>query len=273
MRFGADPHVVGRVIRLNRSLHRRRGVAAVVFRPDVGRTMSCGYRFCPTGRNSPRSASYGIGRMADVRASEAGLHVVRPRRAPTRHCRRFSARRRSGDFAMPDFITCASCPRPWATPESAPVSGTAVRAARARWGRLPDCVRERGQPAAARGMARAQACDSGLDWRGARAFGPADACREHPAFVDGRRPGSRDCAWGRRRLLSFLPHGHIRLLLDLAPMAGSCCSRSVPVVVVVDLFGLVPALHSTRGDLAATIKSDAQQRLADGAPRDSVRCS
>jgi predicted permease len=62
---------------------------------------------------------------------------------------------------------------------------------------------------------------------------------------------------GSELLLRVLPQGHIRLLLDLRPDGRLLFFTFALSVVVSVLFGLVPALHSTRGDLAATVRSDA----------------
>jgi predicted permease len=66
-------------------------------------------------------------------------------------------------------------------------------------------------------------------------------------------------------LVRFLPQGHISLFLDLRPDARMLTVAFALSLVTGLLFGIVPALQVTRGDLAATLKADAGTSV--GEPR------
>ncbi|MGA2593639.1 MAG: ABC transporter permease [Bryobacteraceae bacterium] len=69
--------------------------------------------------------------------------------------------------------------------------------------------------------------------------------------------------WAARILLRFLPQGHIALVLDLQPDAQTVVFTSALALLTGLLFGLAPALHVTRGDLAATLKSDSAAAVGE----------
>lgn len=64
-------------------------------------------------------------------------------------------------------------------------------------------------------------------------------------------------AWADHLLLAFLPQGHTSLVVDLHPGSRALFFTAALAIVTGVLFGLVPALQSTRCDLTASLKSDA----------------
>ncbi|HYL74624.1 MAG TPA: ABC transporter permease [Bryobacteraceae bacterium] len=72
-------------------------------------------------------------------------------------------------------------------------------------------------------------------------------------------------AWVDRLLLHFLPQGHIRWVVDLHPDARALLFTAALSIATGFLFGLIPALQCTRGDLAASLKTDSSASI--GEPR------
>ncbi len=64
-------------------------------------------------------------------------------------------------------------------------------------------------------------------------------------------------SWTNQVLLGFLPQGHMRMALDLRPDLRAVLFTFGVSMVTGFLFGLVPALAATQGDLAGALKSDA----------------
>ncbi|HLJ46277.1 MAG TPA: ABC transporter permease [Bryobacteraceae bacterium] len=62
--------------------------------------------------------------------------------------------------------------------------------------------------------------------------------------------------WCGPMLLHFLPRSNITLVLDLRPDARALLFTSGLALATGVLFGLFPALHSTRGDLAGVLRTD-----------------
>jgi macrolide transport system ATP-binding/permease protein len=62
--------------------------------------------------------------------------------------------------------------------------------------------------------------------------------------------------WTDRLLFHFLPQGHMSIVVDLHPDARALLFAAVLSVATGLIFGLIPAFQSTRGDMAATLKSD-----------------
>jgi predicted permease len=69
--------------------------------------------------------------------------------------------------------------------------------------------------------------------------------------------------WTAGLLLGFLPQGHMSIALDLHPDIRALLFTSALSLLTGILFGLTPALHSTHGDLAATLKSDSASSLGE----------
>src|SRR5262249_44837502 len=63
-------------------------------------------------------------------------------------------------------------------------------------------------------------------------------------------------SWVAPMLLSFLPQGHINIVLDLHPDTRVLLFTFALSFLTTFLFGLAPAIQATRGDLAATLKAD-----------------
>jgi predicted permease len=63
--------------------------------------------------------------------------------------------------------------------------------------------------------------------------------------------------WAATVLIHFIPQGHISIVLDLNPDGRALLFTFIVSLLTGTLFGLVPALQATRGDLAAALKSDA----------------
>ena len=263
VRFGADPHVVGRVIRLNTRPFTVVGVSPPSF---FGLTRGSDYELripiLPDGQELPEigelTGSEQKGRptfarlkpgdtvvQAETRANASlqaflsTTSIGRFRDAGFHHLRVLSAA--TGDagdlrqFRAPLYVLLA-------------LVGVVF---------LIACVNV-ANLLLARGMARARE----LAIRASIGAGRERLVRQMLAesillSLTGGALGLVIARGGGELLLSFLPHGHIRLLLDLRPDGRLLLFTFVLSVVVSVLFGLVPALHSTRGDLAATIKSDA----------------
>ncbi|HEV8039429.1 MAG TPA: ABC transporter permease [Bryobacteraceae bacterium] len=64
-------------------------------------------------------------------------------------------------------------------------------------------------------------------------------------------------------LIHFLPQGHISIVMDLHPDARALTFTFVLALATGLLFGLVPALQSTRGQLAATLKTDSAASIGE----------
>lgn len=71
-------------------------------------------------------------------------------------------------------------------------------------------------------------------------------------------------SWSRGVLPLFVPQGHISIVLDLALNRRALLFTLALSVLTAFACGLLPALHATRGDLAAALKADATG--AAGAP-------
>ena len=69
--------------------------------------------------------------------------------------------------------------------------------------------------------------------------------------------------WTGPILLHFLPRSNINLVLDLHPDARALWFTFALSVATGVLFGLIPALHATRGDLAGTLKADSAASIGD----------
>jgi predicted permease len=69
--------------------------------------------------------------------------------------------------------------------------------------------------------------------------------------------------WGGPMLLHFLPRSNTRLVLDLQPDARALLFTSALAIVTGALFGLFPALYTTRGDLAGTLRTDTAASIGD----------
>ena len=69
--------------------------------------------------------------------------------------------------------------------------------------------------------------------------------------------------WAGPLLLHFLPHSNIVLILDLHPDLRALAFTSGVAVLTGLLFGLVPALQATRGDLAGALKADSAASIGE----------
>jgi predicted permease len=69
--------------------------------------------------------------------------------------------------------------------------------------------------------------------------------------------------WVAPVLFSFLPQGHINIVLDLEPDARTWLFTCALALLTSVLFGLAPALQATRGDLAATLKADSNASIGE----------
>ncbi len=65
-------------------------------------------------------------------------------------------------------------------------------------------------------------------------------------------------------LFDFLPQGHISISLDLAPDSRVAWFTAGLTLLTGILFGLIPALQATRGELALALKSDSAAAAGDG---------
>jgi predicted permease len=70
-------------------------------------------------------------------------------------------------------------------------------------------------------------------------------------------------SWAAPALLSFLPQGHIGIVLDLHPDARVLLFTFALSFLTCVLFGLAPAVQATRGDLAAKLKADSNASVGD----------
>jgi predicted permease len=64
-------------------------------------------------------------------------------------------------------------------------------------------------------------------------------------------------------LIHFLPQGHISIVMDLHPDARALTFTFVLALATGLLFGLAPALQSTRGHLAGTLKTDSAASIGE----------
>jgi len=69
--------------------------------------------------------------------------------------------------------------------------------------------------------------------------------------------------WCGPMLLHFLPRSNITLAVDLHPDLRALLFTSALAVITGALFGMFPALHATRGDLAVTLRSDSAASIGD----------
>src|SRR5262249_49103822 len=69
--------------------------------------------------------------------------------------------------------------------------------------------------------------------------------------------------WSAPVLSSFLPQGHIDIVLDLHPDTRVLLFTFALSFLTSALFGLAPAIRATRGDLAATLKADSNGSIGD----------
>jgi len=273
-RFGADPHVLGRIIRLNTHAFTIVGVSPASF---FGLTRGSDYELripiLPDGQELPEihelTGSGERGRptfarlkpgdtiaQAETRANAAlqaflrTTSIPRFRDAGFRHLSVLSAA--TGDvgdlrqFRAPLYVLLA-------------LVGVVF---------LIACMNV-ASLLLARGMARARE----LAIRASIGAGRGRLVRQMLAeslllSLTGGALGLVIARGGDDLLLRFLPQGHIRLLLDLRPDGRLLVFTLALSLVVSVLFGLVPALQTTRGDLTATIKSDAAATIGG---RDSAR--
>jgi len=70
-------------------------------------------------------------------------------------------------------------------------------------------------------------------------------------------------AWSADMLFRFLPQGHTPLTVDLNPDARALAFALAVSLLTGVLFGLIPALQATRGDLTATLKADSAAAIGD----------
>jgi len=75
-------------------------------------------------------------------------------------------------------------------------------------------------------------------------------------WVIGGLMGLAIAAWTNQLVFGFLPQGHIRMVLDLRPDLRAVLFTFGISLASGLLFGTLPALTATRGDLAAALKSD-----------------
>jgi predicted permease len=69
--------------------------------------------------------------------------------------------------------------------------------------------------------------------------------------------------WCAPLLPHFLPRGNIALVLDLRPDVRALVFTSALAILTSLLFGLLPALSATRGDLAGAIREDSAASIGD----------
>jgi predicted permease len=62
--------------------------------------------------------------------------------------------------------------------------------------------------------------------------------------------------WAAGLLVHFLPQGHIAIALDLHPDGNTLLFTFALSLLTGVLFGFAPAIHATRGNLAATLRAD-----------------
>ena len=70
--------------------------------------------------------------------------------------------------------------------------------------------------------------------------------------------------WAAGALFRFLPQGHVALVVDLRPDSHALLFTFAVSLATGILFGLIPALQSTRGDLAAALKADSAAAVGAG---------
>lgn len=71
-------------------------------------------------------------------------------------------------------------------------------------------------------------------------------------------------AWWAAQLVQwFLPQGHEPIVVDLRPDAQTLCFAFALSLITGVLFGLAPAIHSTRGQFAAMLKSDSAASIGE----------
>ena len=69
--------------------------------------------------------------------------------------------------------------------------------------------------------------------------------------------------WATAALIHFIPQGHISLVLDLHPDSRALLFTFALSLLTGLLFGLAPAIQATRGDLAATLKADSAASIGE----------
>jgi predicted permease len=70
--------------------------------------------------------------------------------------------------------------------------------------------------------------------------------------------------WAAGALVHFLPQGHVTIVLDLRPDASTMLFVLVLSMLACVAFGLVPAIHITRGNLAGMLKTAIGDRSGAG---------
>ncbi len=70
--------------------------------------------------------------------------------------------------------------------------------------------------------------------------------------------------WNGNLLIHFMPKGHIPILLDLTPDSRVLAATVAISFATGIIFGLFPALNATRGDLAAALKTDSAASAGGG---------
>lgn len=71
-------------------------------------------------------------------------------------------------------------------------------------------------------------------------------------------------AWTTKVLFGFLPQTHMRMVLDLDPDPRAVFFTLAVSLATGILFGLLPALTATRGDLAGSLKTDSSGSIGEG---------
>jgi predicted permease len=69
--------------------------------------------------------------------------------------------------------------------------------------------------------------------------------------------------WVTPVLFSFLPQGHVNIVLNLQPDARALLFTFALALLTSLLFGLAPAIQATRGNLAATLKADSNASVGE----------
>jgi predicted permease len=75
--------------------------------------------------------------------------------------------------------------------------------------------------------------------------------------------------WTASLLARFVPQGHITIALDLRPDNRTFAFTTALSLLTILIFGVLPAIRGTRGDLAATLKSDSAASI--GGSRGGLR--
>ncbi len=71
-------------------------------------------------------------------------------------------------------------------------------------------------------------------------------------------------SWTNDLLFRLLPQGHMRMVLDLNPNPRAALFTLSVSLATGILFGLIPALTATRGDLAGSLKTDSAASIGEG---------